>query len=83
MTTGTEHRLVRARLARAAVFAGERDVARESLDGLGVEGDAADGPILLARGNMAYFDGDLDTAWDIANQGSGFLSSPEDPWQFV
>jgi tetratricopeptide (TPR) repeat protein len=82
MTTGTQHRLVRARLARAAVFAGERDVARESLEGLEVEGDAADGPILAARGNMAYFDGDLDTAWDIANQGGGFLSSPDDPWQF-
>ncbi len=82
ITTGTAHRLVRARLARAAVFAGERDVARESLEGLEAEGDAADGPILAARGNMAYFDGDLDTAWDIANQGSGFLSSSDDPWQF-
>jgi len=82
VTTGTEHRLVRARLARAAVFAGEPDVARESLAGLEVEGDAADGPILAARGNQAYFAGDLDTAWEIANQGGAFLSSTDDPWQF-
>ncbi len=82
VTTGTEHRLVRARLARAAVFAGERDLASEALAGLEVEGDAADGPILAARGNIAYFTGDLDTAWEIANQGGAFQSSPDDPWQF-
>ncbi len=52
VTTGTDHRLVRARLARAAVFAGERDLARETLEGLEVEGDAADGPIL--RGPRAH-----------------------------
>ena len=43
VTHGTEHRLVRARLARAAAFAGDLDIAREALDGLEVEGDAADG----------------------------------------
>jgi DNA-binding SARP family transcriptional activator/tetratricopeptide (TPR) repeat protein len=83
VTTGTEHRLVRARLARAAAFAGELAIAGESLAGLEVEGDAADGPILLARGNLAYFNGDLDTAWQIANQGRAFLNSPDDPWQFM
>ena len=57
--------------------------AREALAGLEVEGDAADGPILLARGNLAYFSGDLDTAWEIANQGRAFLNSPDDPWQFI
>ncbi len=83
LTTGVEHRLVRARLARAAAFAGELETAQESLAGLGVEGDAADGPILLARGNLAYFSGDIDTAWEIANQGRSFLNSPDDPWQFM
>ena len=57
-------------------------MASEALAGLEVEGDAADGPILLARGNLAYFTGDLDTAWEIANQGRAFLNSPDDPWQF-
>ena len=83
VTTGTEHRLVRARLSRAATYAGEPDLARDALAGLEVEGDAADAPILLARGHIAYFSGDLDTAWEIANQGAGFLSSPDDPWQFM
>ena len=83
VTTGTEHRLVRARLSRAATYAGEPETAREALAGLDVEGDAADAPILLARGHIAYFSGDLDTAWEIANQGGGFLSSTDDPWQFM
>ena len=83
VTTGTDHRLVRARLARAAAFAGELEISREALAGLEVEGDAADGPILLSRGNLAYFSGDLDTAWEIANQGRAFLNSPDDPWQFM
>ena len=83
VTTGTEHRLVRARLSRAATYAGEPDLARDALAGLEVEGDAADAPILLARGHIAYFSGDLDTAWEIANQGAAFLSSPDDPWQFM
>ncbi|MET0999496.1 MAG: AAA family ATPase, partial [Marmoricola sp.] len=83
VTTGTEHRLVRARLARAAAFAGELKVAEQALAGLEAEGDAADGSILLARGNLAFFDGDIDTAWQIANQGRELLNSPEDPWQFM
>ena len=83
VTTGTENRLVRARLARAAAFAGELDISRDALAGLEVEGDAADGPVLLARGNLAYFSGDLDTAWEIANQGRAFLNSSDDPWQFM
>ncbi len=68
VTSGTEHRLVRARLARAAGFAGDVDTARAALAGLSLEGDAADATILLAQGNLAYFSGDIDTAWDIAAQ---------------
>ena len=69
VTTGTEHRLVRARLARAASLAGDLDTARAALAGLELEGDAADAPILLARGNLAYFTGDIDAAWDVAGRG--------------
>ena len=83
VTTGTEHRLVRARLARAAAFAGDLDTARAALAGLSVEGDAADGPILLARGNLAYFTGDLDTAWDAPARRASLMSSADDPWHFV
>ncbi len=83
ITSGTEHRLVRARLARAAAFAGHREIAAEAMAGLEAEGDEADGPILLARGNLAFFAGDIDTAWQIANQGRELLHSPDDPWQFM
>lgn len=83
LTTGVEHRLVRARLARGAAFAGDLDTARSALAGLELEGDAADGPILLARGNVSYFSGDVEAAWDAATQARESLLAPEDPWHFV
>ncbi|MDP3890845.1 AAA family ATPase [Nocardioides sp.] len=83
VTTGTEHRLVRARLARAACFAGELDTAEAALAGLELERDAADGPILLARGNLAYFTGDIDAAWDAATEARKLLLTPDDPWHYV
>ena len=83
VTTGTEHRLVRARLARASSLAGDLDTARSALAGLGLDGDAADAPILLAQGNLAYFSGDMDAAWDIASQARDRLHAGEDPWQII
>jgi DNA-binding SARP family transcriptional activator/tetratricopeptide (TPR) repeat protein len=83
VTAGTEHRLVRARLARAACFAGEFDTADAALTGVELEGDAADGPILLARGNLAYFTGDLDAAWEAAAAARRLLLTPDDPWHYV
>ncbi|HEY6933738.1 MAG TPA: AAA family ATPase, partial [Marmoricola sp.] len=83
VTTGTKRRLVRARLARAACFTGDLDTARAALAGLEPVGDEADAPILLARGNVAYFSGDVDTAWLVAGQARDLLQAPEDPWQLV
>lgn len=83
LTTGVEHRLVRARLARAACFASDFDTARSSLAGLELLGDDADGPILLARGNLAYFSGDIDGAWDLAVEARESLLTPKDPWRYV
>lgn len=83
ITSGTEHRLVRARLARAAAFAGDFDTARAALAGLTLEGDAADSPILRAQGNLAYFRGDVDVAWEIAGKARDLLQSPDDPWHLV
>lgn len=83
VTSGTDHRLVRARLARAAGFAGDFDTARAALAGLSQEGDAADSSILRAQGNLAYFSGDIDTAWEIANQARELLQSPEDPSHLI
>ncbi len=83
VTRGVEHRLVRARLARAACFANDFDTARAALAGMELEGDAADGPLLLARGNLAYFMGDLVAAWDAASQARELLVAGDDPWHFV
>jgi len=83
VTTGTDHRLVRARLARAAGITGDLDTAHAALAGLDVEGDAADAPILLARGNLAYFSGDMETAWAVASQAREWLQGPDDPWHLM
>ena len=82
LTSGTAHRLVRARLARAATFQGDLDSAESALAGMEPEGDAADGPLLLARGNLAYFRGDIDGAWDAACAARSLLR-PDDAWQIV
>ncbi len=80
VTRGTEHRLVRARLARAAAFRGDNETAAAALAGLETEGDDADAPILLARGHLAFFTGDVDGAWAAAEAARARLR-PEDPWQ--
>jgi len=82
-TVGTENRLVRARLARACSFVGDFETARTALTGLELQGDDADGPILLARGNLAYFSGDVDTAWDAAVAAGQLPRAGEDPWYYV
>ncbi len=83
LTTGTENRLVRARLARAARLAGEVEIAVNAMVGLEPEGDAADGPILVAQGHMAFFAGDMDSAWQIANTGSALMQPPIDQTAFL
>ena len=47
------------RLARAATFAGDYATAAEALEGLEPDGSADDAALLLARGILAYFTGDL------------------------
>jgi DNA-binding SARP family transcriptional activator len=82
-TSGVRQRLVRARLARAACFGGDFETAWSALEGLESEGDAADGPILLARGNLSYFTGDVDAAWDAASAARRLLPTADDPWHYV
>jgi DNA-binding SARP family transcriptional activator/tetratricopeptide (TPR) repeat protein len=53
---------LRARLARAAVFTGDLQTAADALAGLELDGSDTDGDVLLARGNLAMFQGDLDAA---------------------
>jgi DNA-binding SARP family transcriptional activator/tetratricopeptide (TPR) repeat protein len=82
-TSGVRQRLVRARLARAACFTGDFETARSALEGLEAVGDDADGPILLARGNLSYFTGDIDAAWDAASAARRLLLTADDPWHYV
>ena len=82
VTSGTEHRLVRARLARAATFQGDFETAEVALANLGLEGDAADAPLLLARGSLAYFSGNVEAAWEAADEARSLLQ-PGDTWQIM
>ena len=83
VTEGVDHRLVRARMARAAAFAGDMDTAEAALAGLELEGDAADSSILLAQGNVAYFSGRVDEAWQVTMKARDLLRSPDDPWHIA
>lgn len=83
VTTGTLHRLVRARLGRAASVGGDLATARSALAGLELEGDDADASLLLAQGNVAYFTGDIDTARKVAAQARERLRGVDDPWHLV
>jgi hypothetical protein len=60
--SGQARRSLLARLAQTASLAGDADTAAEALVGLQPDGGPADVAILLARGLVAYFDGDLDAA---------------------
>lgn len=83
VTTGTSHRLVRARLARAAAVGGDLATARSALAGLDLQDDEADASILLAQGNLAYFTGDMDTARKVAAEARERLRGVDDPWHLV
>jgi hypothetical protein len=83
VTTGTRHRLVRARLARAAAVGGDLTTARSALAGVDLEDDEADGSLLLAQGMLAYFTGDLETAWSVAAEARERLRGVDDPWHVV
>jgi tetratricopeptide (TPR) repeat protein len=83
ITTGTLHRLVRARLARAAAVGGDLTTARSALAGMDLRGDDADASILLAQGNLAYFTGDMETARQVASEARERLRGVDDPWHLV
>jgi DNA-binding SARP family transcriptional activator len=63
-----ERRRLLPRLSRAAMFAADYPTATEALEGLEPDGSADDAALLLARGNLAYFTGDLPAAEAAANE---------------
>ena len=70
---------LRAGLARAALLSGDFATATEVLDGLEPDGGPGDGAILLARGQLAYFSGDMDRAERAAEQARDLSLSPGAP----
>jgi DNA-binding SARP family transcriptional activator/tetratricopeptide (TPR) repeat protein len=73
---------LRARLARAAMLAGDLDTASVALEGLPTEGSAPDADVLLAQGTLALFLGDVAAA-DLAAREARrrvVLGRPDD-WQ--
>jgi DNA-binding SARP family transcriptional activator len=83
LADGDGRRLLRARLARAAVVAGDMDTAAAALDQLEPNGGPADGDILLARSQVAYFTGDLETAWAIAEDARRRVLGGDKSWQVL
>ena len=53
---------LRARMARAAILAGDLESAAEALEGLEPTGGPDDASLFLARGMLAYFSNDMDSA---------------------
>jgi DNA-binding SARP family transcriptional activator/tetratricopeptide (TPR) repeat protein len=78
-----EQPLLRARLARAAVIAGDIDTAVAALDRIEPDGGPGDGDILLARGQVAYFTGDFDAAWQISEQARARVLGGDQSWQVL
>ena len=59
---GPNRRVIRAKMARAAMLAGDVESASVILDGLEPDGGPFDGPVLFAKGMLAYMTGDLESA---------------------
>jgi tetratricopeptide (TPR) repeat protein len=72
---------LRARLARAAIMAGDVPTATAALES--VEGDELDAEILLAKAHVAFFTADLDAAFAISEQAKRLVLGGERSWQVL
>ncbi|MGY1670440.1 ATP-binding protein [Geodermatophilus sp. SYSU D00710] len=79
---GDARRVLLARLAQAASMDGDLDTATDALSGLQPDGGAADSAILLARGNLAWFSGDLEGARAAADEARRRLGAATD-WRLL
>jgi DNA-binding SARP family transcriptional activator len=78
-----QRRLLRARLARMIAYAGDLDAAQALLEGLEPDGGRADPAILLARGALSYFKGDLDAAREVADRARRLVVNGEADLQLL
>lgn len=58
-----QRKLMRARMARMAVYSGDLPAADAALNGLEPDGGPADAAIMMVRGMLAYLRGDFEAAW--------------------
>ena len=81
-TEATQRSTLRAKLARAAAFAGDLDTAAIALDGLELDGSADDLEILHARGVLAFFRNDMKAADAAASEARRRVTlGRADEWQ--
>jgi DNA-binding SARP family transcriptional activator/predicted negative regulator of RcsB-dependent stress response len=76
-------RLLQARLARMLAYAGDLDGAEALLAGLEPGGDAADSSILLAKGALSYFRGDLDAAREVSDRARRLVTRSDTDWKVL
>jgi DNA-binding SARP family transcriptional activator/tetratricopeptide (TPR) repeat protein len=78
-----DRRRLRARLARAAVMSGDVDTANAALEGMRLDGGAADGEILLAQGYAAFFSADFEGAAAVAEEARRRVLGGDQTWQVL
>jgi hypothetical protein len=78
-----DNRLLRAKLGRAALFAGDLSLAGAALRDLELRGDAVDSTIMLARANYAYAIGDVDGATELAERARAVVEYDAADWQLL
>jgi DNA-binding SARP family transcriptional activator/tetratricopeptide (TPR) repeat protein len=82
VTDPADRERLRARLARAATFAGDLETAAIALDGLVTDDSGRDTELLLAQGNLALFQGDLEAAEVAASEARRRVTlGGQDEWQ--
>jgi DNA-binding SARP family transcriptional activator len=75
--------VLRARLSRAAIMAGDLDTAAAALDGVTLSGGPDDAEILLAQGNLAWFSSDFERARDVSEDARRRVLAGDKNWQVL
>jgi DNA-binding SARP family transcriptional activator/tetratricopeptide (TPR) repeat protein len=76
-------RLLRVRLARAAVMSGDLATAAAAMTDVAPDGGDHDGEILLVQGMIAFFGSDFDTAWTVTEEAQRRVLAGEKNWQVL
>ncbi len=81
--TPADARILRARMSRAALTAGDLETAAAAIRGLEATDRPEDDEILLAQANVAFFGGDVDGAWAIAQRAQERVLAGERSWRVL